>query len=63
MKKVVLVILSLTTFAYGVTYWILNTRDPLLKWDWSVINTSNKSFPKSFVWGAASAAHQVEGGH
>jgi len=34
-----------------------------MQWDWSQIDASQKSFPKDFVWGAASAAHQVEGGH
>ncbi len=53
------------TFLIG--YWAglkyLNSNDTLLKWDWSQIDTSKKSFPKDFIWGVASSAHQVEGGH
>lgn len=33
------------------------------KWDWSEIDTEQVSFPTDFVWGTASAAYQVEGGH
>jgi beta-glucosidase len=32
-----------------------------LKWDWSKIDTKKLSFPKDFIWGVATAAHQVEG--
>jgi len=48
---------------YGIAMYFLNLNDTLLKWDWENIDTSEKSFPKDFVWGVASAAHQVEGGH
>jgi len=63
MKKKGLVIAIIALILYGVSYWKLNTRDPLLKWDWKTIDVSKKQFPKDFVWGVASAAHQVEGGH
>ncbi len=62
MKKIIILALILL-IVYGASYWKLNSRDPLLLWDWSEIDSSDKSFPKEFVWGAASAAHQVEGGH
>ncbi len=35
----------------------------MISWNWDKIDTSQKSFPKNFVWGVASAVHQVEGGH
>jgi beta-glucosidase len=35
--------------------------EPELRWDWTKINTSDIWFPKNFVWGTATAAHQVEG--
>ena len=63
MKNKILVVLTLISVAYGAAYWSLNSRDPLLIWNWSKIDTSKINFPKEFVWGAASAAHQVEGGH
>ena len=30
-------------------------------WNWDKIELKNISFPKSFIWGTATAAHQVEG--
>ncbi len=63
MKNKILLLLLFISVAYGAAYWGLNSRDPLLTWDWSKIDTANKKFPKDFIWGAASAAHQVEGGH
>jgi len=63
MKNKIPVVLAIISILYGAAYWGLNSRDPLLNWDWKKIDTSKKDFPKDFVWGAASAAHQVEGGH
>ena len=34
---------------------------PETRWNWESINTKDISFPKSFIWGTATAAHQVEG--
>ena len=34
-----------------------------LQWDWSQIDLSEACFPSDFLWGAATAAHQVEGGN
>ena len=34
---------------------------PESRWNWNKIEMNNISFPKSFVWGTATAAHQVEG--
>ena len=34
---------------------------PEPRWNWNKIEMNNISFPKSFVWGTATAAHQVEG--
>ena len=31
------------------------------EWNWNTIDTQNIRFPKSFIWGTATAAHQVEG--
>ncbi|MEZ5009004.1 MAG: family 1 glycosylhydrolase [Chitinophagales bacterium] len=63
MKRILLVFLLVVGLAYIAGLYHFNSRDPLLKWNWSKIDTSQKSFPKDFVWGVASAAHQVEGGH
>ncbi|MBX2848652.1 MAG: glycoside hydrolase family 1 protein [Acidiferrobacterales bacterium] len=58
-----LIIVIVAGLIYGLAYLKLNSRDPLMLWDWSKIDASKKDFPAKFVWGAASSAHQVEGGH
>lgn len=34
---------------------------PQTKWDWRKIETNDVHFPKDFIWGTATAAHQIEG--
>jgi len=46
---------------YIVIILILNVIYPELRWDWSKIKKKDISFPESFIWGTATAAHQVEG--
>ena len=41
----------------------LSRRHPEPIWDWESIDTSDISFPKGFIWGSATAAHQVDGGN
>lgn len=36
-------------------------KHPELRWDWNTIDTDDVHFPKEFLWGVATAAHQVEG--
>ena len=40
-------------------YFVISYPD--VEWDWSMINTDDSQFPRSFAWGTATAAHQVEG--
>ena len=40
---------------------VLSIANPELEWDWENIDTKNIHFSKEFVWGTATAAHQVEG--
>ena len=42
-----------------VVYFHISFPDD--KWNWDTIDTQNIRFPKSFIWGTATAAHQVEG--
>ena len=39
----------------------LSWTNPEVEWQWDQINTSDIHFPSNFVWGTATAAHQVEG--
>ncbi|MFH1852050.1 MAG: family 1 glycosylhydrolase [Candidatus Neomarinimicrobiota bacterium] len=47
---------------YAVVVLYLRVRDPELHWNWDRIDTADLEFPAGFIWGAATAAHQVEGG-
>ncbi len=42
---------------------VLSRRHPEPQWDWDQIDTSDITFPKAFIWGTATAAHQVDGGN
>ncbi len=43
-----------------ITYYFHKTY-PELKWDWKDINLNKINFPNNFIWGTATAAHQIEG--
>ncbi|MDF1548238.1 MAG: family 1 glycosylhydrolase [Bacteroidales bacterium] len=60
-KKLILILFALILVSYFGINSYLKSTDPLIKWDWNKINTEEKHFPKDFVWGVATAAHQVEG--
>ena len=47
-----LIILLIITF---------NIKYKEVRWNWNEININNISFPESFIWGTATASHQVEG--
>jgi beta-glucosidase len=59
--KIVSILLVIIAIAYvaGVSYFHFSY--PQTKWDWSKIDTNDVSFPKDFIWGTATAAHQIEG--
>ena len=40
-------------------YYILSY--PEIRWDWKTIKADKVYFPNNFMWGTATAAHQVEG--
>lgn len=44
-----------------ISIWILRRIRPEIHYDWDSIDTSDVSFPESFIWGTATAAHQIEG--
>ena len=57
--KLIIYILSL----YFLCIFILNVSFQNTTWNWEKTNTDNISYPNDFLWGTATAAHQVEGGH
>lgn len=63
----VLLALAVLIGLYAIVVWALPRRDPPLEWDWSRFDPEDLSFArlfgKDFLWGVASAAHQVEGGN
>ena len=58
--NLLLAILTVLLLAWFVPCIIFNMNRPQLKWDWSETDLNKLSFPKDFIWGVATAAHQVE---
>ena len=56
-----LLIFFIIVFLYIGIILFFNIRYPELRWNWDSINTANLKFPKGFIWGTATASHQVEG--
>ena len=48
-------------FLWLIAIITLSIKNPELEWDWNNINTDDITFPETFAWGTATAAHQVEG--
>jgi len=46
---------------YIIIILLLHLRYPELRWNWKNINTDKIKFDSEFMWGTATAAHQVEG--
>lgn len=60
MKKVLLLASCLIALPlFLALYWHIQSPEP--HWEWSKIDTNAAKFPREFLWGVASAAHQVEG--
>ena len=57
--KLIIYVLSL----YFLCIFILNVSFQNTTWNWETTNTDNIAYPDDFLWGTATAAHQVEGGH
>lgn len=59
-KKVIPISLFFIS-AYSMAIFLLHRKND--KWNWEKIDITDIQFPKEFLWGTASAAYQVEGGH
>ena len=46
---------------YVIAIAYFHFKDPETRWNWDNISTNNILFPQSFIWGTATASHQVEG--
>ena len=55
-------ILIIVILVYFLIIFYLRSRNPEIHWDWDQIDENNLHFPEGFIWGTATAAHQVEGG-
>lgn len=60
---VTLCIVGVVAVVWAVACVVLSTRHPEPIWDWDNIDTSDIAFPEKFLWGSATAAHQVDGGN
>ena len=54
-------ILSIVIGLYLFMIMYFNYKYPEIRWDWDTIQTDKVEFPEKFIWGTATAAHQVEG--
>lgn len=60
-KFLLFAIPGLLILAWFVPCIFFQISRPQLRWEWSKIDTKKTSFPGDFLWGVATAAHQVEG--
>ncbi len=60
-RTIIIVIGSILILAWIIPCAVFQKSRPQLKWDWSKIEINKLTFPKDFLWGVATAAHQVEG--
>ena len=54
-------ILLITIILYVIAIAYFHFTFPEMRWEWDNIIVEKMSFPISFIWGTATAAHQVEG--
>lgn len=59
--EIVGVLALIIVLSYVVSIAYFHFVYPQTKWDWDSIDTKKTKFPKDFIWGTATAAHQVEG--
>jgi beta-glucosidase len=60
-NKFIIIIISILMVSYFIIVFSCQLKYPQMKWDWNKIDTENIYFPKDFLWGVSTAAHQVEG--
>jgi beta-glucosidase len=60
-NRITFVIIAILVIVYFIILFSYQSKYPQLKWNWDKIDTENIYFPKDFLWGVSTAAHQVEG--
>ena len=63
MRNLLVKVFFYAASVYFLLIFFLNIGFQNTEWDWKNTNTYDIFFPKEFLWGTATAAHQVEGGH
>jgi beta-glucosidase len=58
----VFVLVAVAMVGFGASAW-WSKRHPEPLWDWTAIDTADVHFPSGFLWGSATASHQVDGGN
>jgi len=61
LKNLLITFLGATTLLWITPTIYFSYQYPEIQWDWDKINTQDIHFPNSFIWGTATAAHQVDG--
>ena len=54
-------IISILSGLYLFMIMYFHFKYPEIRWNWDDIATDTMQFPPTFIWGTATAAHQVEG--
>ena len=60
-SSVYILILLAAVLVYALVTYRLHRAHPEPLWDWDNQDLNDLSFPENFIWGTATAAHQVEG--
>jgi beta-glucosidase len=61
LARIAFSIFLLVALVYFGAIYYFHSSYPQTKWNWTQIDTNDISFPKNFIWGTATAAHQIEG--
>jgi beta-glucosidase len=59
--KTIGLLIFVTAIGYLAAILYFHFSYPQTRWDWSKIETNDVQFPQNFIWGTATAAHQIEG--
>jgi beta-glucosidase len=61
LARIAFSIFLLVALVYFSSIYYFHSSYPQTKWNWTQIDANEVSFPKNFIWGTATAAHQIEG--